>query len=103
MGRTSRALLPAFCWLAASRAYAQDTSEPEQVSMTAFLIMCGFVLLAVLMVCSIIAQGLLAYQLVSREGRMGRAILWLASMVSDVRVTDGPRNSERKGSTGKRL
>lgn len=71
--------------------------------MAAFLVMCGFILLVVLIICSVIAQALLGFGIVSPGGRFGRVAMRLAGVVSDVRIEDGPRNSERKGGTGTKL
>jgi hypothetical protein len=103
MMRFSRIFVPAPLLLSTSPLYAQAEAPAEPISIPAFLVMCGFVLLVILMVCSVIAQGLLAYRIVSGEGRFGRAMVFLASVVSDVRIVDGSRNSERRDNKGTRL
>lgn len=103
MQRLTAFVLAFFCLPATPLVAQTPAPEIEQVSLAAFLVMCGFVLLAVLIVLSIIAQGLVAYELIPKAGKSRTAILWLASVVSNVQVTDGGPNHKRSGSKGWRL
>jgi hypothetical protein len=98
------AFIPAFLYLLATSLLAQ-TPEPEieQVSLLAFLAMCGFVLLAALIVLSVIAQGLVGYGLVPKAGKSRQIMLWLTRVVSNVEVKDGGPNDKRGESKGWRL
>lgn len=70
-------------------------APPEPVSLLTSLGMLFFVLLAGLIVVSVLCQILVAVGIVPRQGRLRRAMLWLADVVSGVRTT-----SQRGGASG---
>lgn len=72
-------------------------SPPEPVSLLTLLGMLFFLLLAALIVVSVLCQILVAAGLVPQKGRLRRAMLWLANVVSGVRTTS-ERNSASSGS-----
>jgi hypothetical protein len=98
------AFISTFSCLRVTPLLAQTSApEIEQVSLIAFLAMCGFVLLAALIVLSVIAQGLVGYGIVPKAGRLRQIMLWLTRVVSNVEVKDGGPNDTRTGSKGWRL